>query len=322
MNARTELLTEVCASFPQFKNRQTLWDVLSNYEIFKLGDSGGTLKMRIDHFLNAKKIDGLSQKTIRNYQYTLILFSSQITKPVKHITTDDVRNYVSFLAYTRNIKDSSIQSNLCVLRSFFGWMHTEGILEANPMRKIKSAKIDKKGARHALTQEELERLRDACVGYKEKALVEFLVSTGCRLSELTGIVVENINFRDRSVKVHGKGGKDRMVYFSTRAKLMMEEYLRSRKGGTALFSYSRAPYAPTQSRAIERQIQVIGERAKLTRRVHPHLLRHTFATNALNSGMDIVVIQQLLGHEDVSTTQIYAEISQVSIRNEYEKFVA
>lgn len=320
MDAKTELFAEIYAL--QSEDRNSLWEVLSRYEVFKLEDGGGTLAMRVDHFLGAKRIDGLSPKTIKNYRYTLSLFSGQIEKPVKHITADDIRNYISFLTHTRNICDSSLQSNIWILRSFFGWMHTEGIIESNPMRKIKSAKVDPKGARHALTVEELERLRDACVGYKEKALVEFMVSTGCRLSELIGVMVDTINFRDRSVKVHGKGGKNRIVYFSIRAKLMIEEYLHSRRGGVALFSCDRAPHRPTQSRAIERQIQVIGERAGLPRRVHPHLLRHTFATNALNSGMDIVVIQQLLGHEDVSTTQIYAEISQVSIRNEYEKFVA
>ena len=190
------------------------------------------------------------------------------------------------------------------------------------MSKIKSIKIDKVGARQALTVEELERLRDACVTYREKALIEFLVSSGCRLSEVAQLSASDLDLMSRSVQVTGKGDKDRVVFFSIRARLMIEEYMVSRKGGTGLFVSSKAPYEPLKPRAIQRMVRAISLRAGLDKRVHPHLLRHTFATLALNGGMDIAVIQRLLGHENIATTQIYAEMSDETIRHQYNKYVA
>ena len=170
--------------------------------------------------------------------------------------------------------------------------------------------------------EELERLRDACQGYREKALVEFLVSSGCRLSEVAQLRVENLNFAERSVMVTGKGDKDRVVYFSVRARLMLQEYIKERKGGDGLFVSSKAPYQPLKQRAIQRIVHAASERAGLESRVHPHLLRHTFATHALNSGMDVTVIQRLLGHEDIATTQIYAAMNEDVIKHQYNKYIA
>ena len=201
-------------------------------------------------------------------------------------------------------------------------IYMEEKIKKNPMLKIRSLKLDKKNARQALSVEDLERLRDACDGYREKALVEFLVSTGCRLSEVTQLRADSLNFSDRSVLVTGKGDKDRVVYFSVRARLMLQEYIKERKGGDGLFVSTKAPYLPLKQRAIQRIIQAISERAGLSIRVHPHLLRHTFATHALNAGMDVTAIQRLLGHEDISTTQIYAAMNEDVIKHQYNKYVS
>ena len=122
--------------------------------------------------------------------------------------------------------------------------------------------------------------------------------------------------------VTGKGEKDRVVYFSVRARLMLQEYIKERKGGDGLFISSKSPYDPLKPRAIQRIVHNISEKAGLAGRVHPHLLRHTFATLALNSGMDVTVIQRLLGHEDIATTQIYAAMNEEVIKHQYNKYVA
>jgi len=220
------------------------------------------------------------------------------------------------------LKETSLQTHINTLRAFFGWLHTEEKIKKNPMSKIKSLKLDKKGARQALSVEELERLRDACKGYREKALVEFLVSTGCRLSEVAQLRAADLDLVGRTVRVTGKGDKDRVVYFSVRTRLMLQEYFVARKGGDGLFCSSKSPYEPLKPRAIQRLIRAVSERAGLDKRVHPHLLRHTFATHALNSGMDVTVIQRLLGHEDVATTQIYAELNDETVKHQYTKYVA
>ena len=284
------------------------------------GSGWGDLKKQISVFLAAKRIDGLSARTIENYRYTLGVFAGQVDRAVTKITVDDLRKYISYLSETRGLRDGSLLTHINTLRSFFSWLTVEDIIRKNPMLKIKSPRLDRARSRHALSQEQLERLRDACKTYKERALVEFLASSGCRLSEVSGIRMEDVNWRDRSVVVHGKGNKSRKVYFSVRAKLMLEEYIARRKGGDALFASVKTPYPAMQPRAIQRALGLIGDRVGL--HVHPHLLRHTFATLALAGGMDITVIQRLLGHEDTKTTLIYAELSQRTVQYEYERIVA
>lgn len=320
MDAKAELYARICAMLPDEATRLRLWDAMAGYDVLPHG-LGGTLEERIAQFLAAKRVDGCTRRTVGNYELTLRQFTRRVDKPVGQIVTDDLRGYLAHLA-GRGLKDNSIQTHVNCLRSFFSWLVREEIIDRNPMNKIRSAKPDKKGARHPLTAEELERVREACRDYREKALVEFFVSSGCRLSEAVGIRVEQVDFRVRCVTVLGKGEKYRLVYFSPRAKLMLEAYVGGRAGGDALFASSRRPYTPLGNAAIERIVRGLGERAGLTHRLHPHLFRHTFATDALNRGMSLATLQQLLGHEDMSTTQIYAQICQETVRHEYNQFMA
>ena len=172
-------------------------------------------------------------------------FAAKVEKSVSRIDTDDIRSYIAYLDQERGLRSSSIQTHINTLRTFFSWLDQEDAIKRNPMRKIKSLKLDKFQARKPLSPEELERLRDGCRSYKEKALVEFLVSSGCRLSEAAGIRADQIDWRERSVEVLGKGGKRRVVYFSVRASLMLRAYIEQRKGGKALFASSKAPYTGT-----------------------------------------------------------------------------
>lgn len=325
MTARHELakrlISMVSAGEPI--TMDTLNEILKGYTILREADEEKSdLKKRISYYLGAKRIDGLSPRTLANYKYTLDMFSERVNKSVSKITADDIRGYISYLSEARGLRETSLQTHVSVLRAFFSWLLMEERIKKNPMLKIRSLKLDKKNARQALSVEELERLRDACKGYREKALVEFLVSTGCRLSEVAQLNVADLDFNNRSVTVTGKGNKERPVYFSIRARLMLQEYIKERKGGEGLFVSSKTPYLPLKPRAIQRIIHGLSVRAGLDARVHPHLLRHTFATHALNSGMDVTAIQQLLGHENISTTQIYAAMNEDVIRHQYNKYVA
>lgn len=324
MNAKAELAKRLVAmvSGDELVTDETIRAILKDYTIQReTEEEKRDLKKRIWQYLTAKSIDGLSPRTLANYQSNLDLFASRITKSTAKINTDDIRGYIQWLSKVRGLADTSLQTHINSLRAFFGWLVIEEKIRKNPMSKIHSLKIDKRNARQALSAEELERLRDACEDYREKALVEFLASTGCRLSEIAGLSFDDLNFANRSVMVHGKGDKDRVVYFSVRSSLMLQEYQQTRKGGEGLFVSSKTPYQPLKPRAIQRIIQEISERAGLTSRVHPHLLRHTFATQAINSGMDVTALQKLLGHEDLTTTQIYAKMNEDVIKHQYNKFM-
>lgn len=325
MNAKTELAKRLVAmvSADTATSAEAINNILKDYNITREAENEKSdLSKRIIYYLGAKRIDGLSPQTLKNYKYILEMFAQRVNKSVSKITTDDIRAYITYLGESRELKETSLQTHINTLRAFFGWLHTEEKIKKNPMLKIRSLKLDKKNARQALSVEELERLRDACTGYREKALIEFLVSTGCRLSEVAQLNIDDIHFNDRTVLVTGKGDKDRLVYFSVRARLMLQEYIKRRKGGTGLFVSIKTPYEPLKQRAIQRIVHTVSERAGLSGRVHPHLLRHTFATLALNSGMDVTVIQRLLGHEDIATTQIYASMNEDVIKHQYNKYVA
>ena len=233
-----------------------------------------------------------------------------------------IQNIFMKLKNERGMKKDSIQTYLNCLRSFFGWLYSEEKIQSNPTTRIKSAHIDRKKSRKPLTQEEVELCRSILKNGREKAIFEMYISTGCRLSELVDIKTEDIDFNARELKVCGKGDKMRTVYFSAKAKLAVQAYLAESKNKSILFSCNIVPYGPLGDQAIEKIIRAIGRRAKLSEPLYPHKLRHTFATSALNSGMDIVVIQQLLGHSNLDTTQIYAQLSQESVRHSYNKLIS
>ncbi|MFV0400962.1 MAG: site-specific tyrosine recombinase/integron integrase [Oscillospiraceae bacterium] len=325
MNAKTELTGRIMALvYDEIRpDTQRVIDVLKDYQVeYSSGLEEMEFSRIVAHFIGAKRAEGFSDRSADNYRLYLDLFGGFTNKMAKDITTNDIRDFLAYLSETRHLKTISIQTVINILRSFFSWLVMEEVITKNPMNKIRNYQIDKKDSRHALTTEELERLRDACQTYREKALLEFMVSSGCRVSELTSIQADRVDFVHRSVDVIGKGSKPRTLYFSVRAMLMIQEYLKERKGGTALFSGIRKPYGDLSNAAIQRIVKLLGQRARLSKQVHPHILRHTFATQLVNSGCDIVVIQQLLGHTNVNTTQIYAELSKSSVRRAYDQYIA
>lgn len=321
MTAKIDLIAKLTALMPECARE--IIKIMREYDVqtAQVYDRSN-LPRRVEAFLAAKRIDGCRPKTIKGYRERLKLFMTQCSKPVQQITTDDLREYLAYLVDERHLMDNSVQAHINTLRSFFSWLVDEDNIRKSPMRKIKSLKIDKLRSRHPLTAEQLELVRDGCRGYKEKALVEFLVSSGCRVSEVAGLRVDDIDWRDRKCKVIGKGNKERTVYFSVRAKLMLQLYIAERRGGEALFASSRAPYEPLTDRGIEKMISKLGKRIGMERPLYPHLMRHTFASHALNCGMELTIIQHLLGHTDPKTTLIYAEINPIRVQYEYNRVIA
>jgi len=320
MTAKIDLIAKLTALMPECARE--IIKIMREYDVqtAQVYDRSN-LPRRVEAFLAAKRIDGCRPKTIKGYRERLKMFMTQCSKPVQAITTDDLREYLAYLVDERHLMDNSVQAHINTLRSFFSWLVDEDNIRKSPMRKIKSLKIDKLRSRHPLTAEQLELVRDGCRGYREKALVEFLVSSGCRVSEVAGLRVDDIDWRDRKCKVIGKGNKERTVYFSVRAKLMLQLYIAERRGGEALFASSRAPYEPLTDRGIEKMISKLGKRIGMERPLYPHLMRHTFASHALNCGMELTIIQHLLGHSDPKTTLIYAEIDPIRVQYEYNRMI-
>lgn len=303
----------------QLKVRNLVEEVLYKYDVMTKETAlvSGDIEEKLSIYLASKKLDGLSLKTLKNYSNNLNIFASYLRKPIATIDTMDLRMYLS--QRCRNMKPSSTNTEISILKSFFGWLVNEEYIPKNPAAKLKQTKQPKR-LRHALHEEEVELLRGACKTLREEALLEFLVSTGCRLSEVVDSNKEDINWHEKSLFVVGKGDKERKVYFSTKAKVLLQKYILSRKDDTpSLFVASKAPHGRLSGRSIERDLKKIADRMGTEKSIFPHLLRHTFATSNLNSGMSLPVLQHLLGHEEPSTTQIYAELSEENILHEYKK---
>lgn len=297
----------------------TLSRIIVNYQIVKLNkeDEECNLSYYIEQFLSAKQLDGLSKKTtIKNYKLQLDIFSKKVNRNVEEITASHIRNYLSEYDH---LKPSSIAYKVSTVKSFFGWLHQEELIQKDPSKKIKTPKFNKRNPRY-LEIDELEMLRDACITPRERSLVECLYATGARLSELHELNISDIDLHTFSAKVIGKGDKERDVYFSLKAIHHLRKYLDSRDDDCeALFVTERRPYRRLSNRGIQREIGKIASRTDIQKKVTPHVLRHTLASLSLNNNMDIAVLSSILGHDNISTTQIYAHVTDENKRYQYKK---
>jgi integrase/recombinase XerD len=272
-------------------------------------------------YLASKKLDGLSLKTLKNYLLILDKFSNSIHVDAESITAMNVRMFLA-LYQKAGIKNSTMATIIWTLKSFFSWLRKEEYISKDPMLKIATTKFEKR-IRKALTQEELEMLRLACKTPRDKALVEFFYSTGCRLSEVTALNKSDINWNTDSCMVFGKGSKERQVFLNAKARVHLWRYLDYRKDDTeALFVSDRLPHERLKNRSVEEVFMKLGKRAGMGKRVHPHLLRHTTATSLLNNGASLAAVQKILGHEDCATTQIYAQLNNEEIQTTHKKHLA
>lgn len=318
-----QVMSAISVSCPNRDKQEledTLYGVFSQYDIkpAPIPEGHPDLAAKIQLFLSGKRLEGLSESTLESYGLELKLFASQVHKATSDITTADIRVY---LGQFTKLKTSSLSKRLSVLKSFFGWLTSEDILLKDPSRKIKQPKKEKRIPK-ALTIEELEMIREACITPRERAMVEVYYATGARLSEVQQLNRDDIDWQAMSVKVVGKGDKERTVYFSFKASYHLKKYLMRRVDDVpALFITERQPYRRLSGRGIQREIKIIAERSGVKKNIHPHIFRHTFATLMLNNGADLVAVQGLLGHTDPATTQIYAQITDEKRKNAYTQYL-
>lgn len=272
----------------------------------------------VKYFLASKAIANLSKGTLRQYHYKLINFFNDVHKCYTDITSNDIRIYLYNYKIAHNSSDCYIDNIRITLNTFFQWLTDNEYLPRNPCAKIEKIKYQQK-RRQPMTPYELEYIRWNTKDVREKALVDFLFSTGCRVSECSDVMLDDIDWNKRSVHIrHGKGDKERTVFFNAEAEVSLKEYLDSRKDNTnALFVGLKAPHNQLSSHAIELIIKKISMRTGVE--AYPHKLRHTFATFGLHSGMPLEKLQLLLGHESTQTTLIYAKQEAEDVKHEYSR---
>jgi len=267
-------------------------------------------------FINTKRIEGRSEKTLDRYAYILKRYKETDPTPIHKITVYNIRQYLA-KEKTRGIADSTLQGYRDVFSAFFGWIHRERLIPLNPCANLNPIKC-KKEIRLPYTSVEIERLKEVCSSVRDKAIICFLLSTGCRISEVCGLNRADVDFNNLECTVLGKGNKERTVYLDSVAAMQLQKYLDSREDdGEALFIGKGT--SRMQPGGIRKCLRVIGDRAGVPN-VHPHRFRRTLATNLIKHGMPIQEVANILGHEKLDTTMMYVYLDKQSVKNSYKKY--
>ncbi len=287
------------------------YDILRKETLPQIYDD--RLSIEVINYICRKKIKGLSENTLEQYSFVLKYFAYMIHKPMEEITDSDVLLFLEHFEKQRNCGKRRKNNVRIILNGFFNYLHSTGKIRVNPMATIERIKIPIRERKY-LNNLEVIKMRNACKNIKEKAMFEFFLSTGCRVSEVVNCNIQDINFEQCEVKIIGKGNKERTVFLNANAKYTLIEYLKSRKdNNSALFVSSKKPYNPMGKTGIEAVIKNIGKRC-LDRPIFCHLLRHTCATILVQHGMPIEQVGNILGHSSLDTTMIYAKTNKEQMK--------
>ena len=272
-------------------------------------------------YLGSKAVSSLSMGTLKQYRYKLTHFFDTVRKSYMDIRANDIRMYLYNFKIERNASDCYLDNVRITLNSFFQWLTENDYIPKNPCAKVDKIKYQPK-RRQPLTPYQLEEVRWNVADVREKALVDFLFSTGLRASECADVRLSDITWDKRAVRVrNGKGGKERIVYFNAESEVSLKEYIKTRSDDTdAVFVSMKAPHQPIQSHALENIIKKVSKRTGI--HVYPHRLRHTFATAGLRGGMPLEKLQALMGHAKPETTLIYAKQDQTDLQMEHQRVYA
>ena len=275
----------------------------------------------LDMFIAAKRIEGCSERTIEYYYVTIQNMFKDISIPVRHITTDDLREYLTAYQKKNNCSKVTVDNIRRNLSSFFSWLEDEDHILKSPIRRIHKVRTGTR-VKDTLSDESIESLRDNCKNIRDLAIIDFLYSTGVRVGELVNLNVSDINFEERECIVYGKGNKERRVYFDARSKIHLQEYLKTRTDkNEALFVTLDNPHERLKISGVEIRLRMLGRKLNIEK-VHPHKFRRSMATKAIDKGMPIEQVQRLLGHQQIDTTMHYAMVNQNNVKNSHRKYIA
>jgi len=325
---KQNLMNEVIQGMLPFLNnaqmerlQEVLQHTLFNYKVVENNNNKELSEQNlVELFLAAKRIEGCSEKSLKYYESTILALLDDLEKDVKHIVTDDIRTYLTEYQARKQSSKVTIDNIRRILSSFFSWLEDEDYILKSPVRRIHKVKTGT-NIKETYTDETLELMRDNCTELRDLAIIDILASTGMRVGEMVLLNREDIDFNERECVVFGKGDKERIVYFDARTKIHLLNYLNSRNDDNpALFVSLQKPYNRLQISGVEVRLRQYGKRLGLNK-VHPHKFRRTLATMAIDKGMPIEQLQQLLGHRRIDTTLQYAMVKQSNVKIAHRKYI-
>jgi integrase/recombinase XerD len=272
-------------------------------------------------FLDAKRIEGCSERTLQYYKVTVEHMFQKLSTPLRKMTTDEIRTYLVDYQKDGRCSKVTVDNIRRNISSFFSWLEEEDYILKSPMRRIHKIKT-KTVVKDVISDESIEKMRDACKEIRDLAIIDLLYSTGIRVGELVRLNIDDVKLEQRECVVFGKGDKERRVYFDAKAKIHLIEYLAERTDNNpALFVSLDAPFTRLQISGVEIRLRELGRKLSLNR-IHPHKFRRTMATRAIDKGMPIEQVQKILGHSQIDTTMQYAIVNQSNVKNSHQKYIA
>lgn len=272
-------------------------------------------------FLDAKKVEGCSERTIQYYKVTIEHLLRNNDTLVRKVTTEEMREYLSDYQKINNCSNTTIDNIRRNISSFFSWLEEEDYILKSPMKRIHKIRT-KTVVKSVISDESIERLRDNCSSKRDKAIIDLLYSTGIRVGELVNLNIGDIDLEGRECVVYGKGNKERKVYFDAKAKVHLIDYIESRDDDNeALFVTLDAPHDRLKISGVEIRLRQLGRKLNLEK-IHPHKFRRSMATRAIDKGMPIEQVQKILGHSQIDTTMQYAMVNQNNVKNSHQKYIA
>lgn len=277
--------------------------------------------MLLKKYYKARHLEGLSPYTLDSYMRYLRVLSRNVGKKFEEMNTSNIRDFLISYKEDRNLSDYSLDGIRLMFNAFFTFLEDEDYIKRSPMRKIKRIKAQA-NVRVPFTDEEMVKIRDVCKNSKERALIDFLYETGCRVSEVVSLDIDDIDFDSREIIVCGKGKKERLVFFGPNTKVHLEQYLQERKDGKSpLFVQDKFPNDRMSRFGVEFLVKDIGKRAGVYD-CYPHKFRRTLATRLLEKGMAIEQVKEVLGHTSIETTLVYAKVNKNDVKNNHRKHLA
>lgn len=284
-----------------------------SHEVGFYDNSNERLKKK---FIASLRLEGKSEQTLDQYELAINLLFLDVDKRVEDMVTNDIRYHLAMYQQKRKVSKSTIDNKRRNLSSFFAWLTREEYIEKNPMLRIKKIKTEKV-VRKPFNDNEIERIKNATWNKRDRAIIEFMLTTGCRVSEIVNLNWNDIDMIRGEAIVFGKGSKERKVYISDKALYYIGEYLKERTDcNESLFVNRFGERLSKQS--IEKMLKKISEITGINN-VHPHRFRRTFATNALNKGMKIQHLQAILGHSSLDTTMLYCSVDEDNVKIDHKK---
>ena len=307
------------------KDVKVVNDVLKDFfigiEVRKIDDGNPiTNEDALILFVDAKRIEGCSERSLKYYNFTLKAMFKEITKNYLVIETEDLRKYLSDYAQKSNASKITVDNVRRVISTFFSWLESENYIMKSPTKRIHKIKVGKV-VKETYTDEMVELIRQNANSLRDLTIIDFLISTGVRVGELVKLNISDLNLDEKECVVIGKGNKQRKVYFDARTKIEINQYLESRNDeNKALFVSLSKPFDRLQISGVETVLKKIGKKTGLGK-VHPHKFRRTLATKAIDKGMPIEQVQRMLGHAKIDTTLEYAMVDENNVKISHKKFL-